>query len=282
MLRSYHENRGARKNRFVPMLALIAGVCAGQVLPSHNVLIHLPPGVASENVFIRYVLAGEKFGGWVRPVSGASFYAIGTSVGAIPATGLKAIIYVPGCALRTVDMRVSTSKNEEYSFLCRPLQTIRINGRLIPSDPLYRHGVNLQAKYVARWAHSFLGLADDSVLVIPVGDVSDLSADGRFRISVPDLFRDPVARAADEAGELQIWAQGKIGQNLLAKLIPADLVIATRMGGLRIEREYPSEVVFAPCATMRSPLHDEECFAHRSDIEGCDGQNRSAGPSWIR
>lgn len=249
-----------RLNGFLSALTLTAGVCAGQVS------IHLPPGVASERVFIRYVLAGEKFGGFVQSRAGVSSYEIRSTIGSIPATGLKAILYAPGCALQTLDIRLSPPKSGEYTFRCRPLDTISITGRIIQPELLYKHGVSLQARYVARWARGFLGLVDDSVMVIPIGDPADLSADGRFRISVPDLFRDPLAGAPDDAGELQIWAIDKAGGDLLALLIPA---IATRLGGLKILREYPSEVVFAPCAIVRSPLHDERGFAQRSDIDGC-------------
>jgi hypothetical protein len=254
------------------MLALIAHICAGQVSQAHHVLIRLPAGVASETVFIRYVLAGQKFGGWVQSAAGVSSYEIGTMAGDVPATGLKAVVYAPGCALQTIDMSLSASKDDEYSFLCRPLPKIRMNGRLIQSGPLYRHGVDLQARYIARWAHGFLGLRDDSVLTIPVGDRAEMSSDGRFGISIPDLFSDPLAGASSQRGELQIVAKDRASKELLALLIPAGNV-ATQAGGLRIEREYPAEVVFAACAVNRSILRDESGFARRSDVDGCDRQN---------
>jgi hypothetical protein len=252
------------------MLALTAGVCSGQVPPSHYIEIGIPPGVASESVFIRYVLAGEKLGGWTQPRSGLSSYIVSTMVGALPATGIKAIVYARGCAIQTLDVRLSSSRNEQYPFLCRPLGNVWIAGRLIQSDPLYKHGVKLQARYIARWAHGFLGLADDSVLVIPVGDVAELGADGRFRLSVPDLSRDPLAGTPGAAGEIQIWAEEKTSNDLLAQLIPTGHpIVITRMGGLKLQGEYPSETVFAPCAIDRSLLHDETGFARRSDIDGC-------------
>jgi hypothetical protein len=43
-----------------------------------------------------------------------------------------------------------------------------------------------------------------------------------------------------------------------------------RMGGLKIQSEYPSETVFAPCAAD-TPVHDAEGFALRPDIyDACD------------
>lgn len=241
---------------FLMMLAA-APLWAGQAV------IHLPPGVPSETVFIRYVRAGEKFGGWVRSQPGVFSYAIDTSIGAIPATGLKAIIYAPGCALQTVDLRLQGPKDQEYAFLCRPLANIRIDGRLIEARSLRESGAVIQARYIARWAHNFLGLTDDSVLVIPVGQTESLSADGHFEISVPDLSHDQLAASAD--GDLQFWVKDKTGGNLLAQLVAKG---ATRFGGLKIPREYSSELVFAACGVNRGPIHDNG-FARRSDLNGC-------------
>jgi hypothetical protein len=238
-------------------------ILAAAPLWAGQVLIHLPPGVPSETVFIRYVRAGEKFGGWVRSQAGVSSYAIDMSIGAIPATGLKAIIYAPGCAIQTVDLRLSGVKDEEYPFLCKPLASVRIEGRLIEARSLRENGALIQARYIARWAHSFLGLTDDSVLVIPVGQTQSLSADGHFEIAVPDLFHDQVAGSAD--GDLQFRVKDKTGENFLAQLIPKG---ATRLGGLKIPREYPSELVFAACAMNRTPIHDNG-FARRSDLNAC-------------
>jgi hypothetical protein len=228
-----------------------------------QVVIHLPPGVPSETVFIRYVRAGEKFGGWVPSRPGVASYAIDTSIGAIPATGLKAVIYAPGCAIQTVDLRLSGPKDEQYAFPCRPLPIVRIDGRLIEARSLRESGALIQARYIARWAHSFLGLTDDSVLVIPLGETESLSADGHFQISLPDLSNDQLAQSAD--GDLQFWARDKTGANLLAQLIAKG---STPLGALEIAREYPPELIFSACGTNRAPIHDNG-FARRSDLNGC-------------
>src|SRR2546429_400493 len=54
---------------FLRTLALVGGLCSGQIPQpptgrSHYLEIKLPPGVISESIFIRYLLAGEEFGGW--------------------------------------------------------------------------------------------------------------------------------------------------------------------------------------------------------------------------
>ena len=247
----------------------MAGACSGQIPqppagPSRYIEITLPRKVASERVWIRYLLAGDEFGGWVQPHPAVSSYFISTTREGRPATGIRAILYAPGCAIQTLDLPLSESNGGRFSFICRPLPEVSIPGRLTRSDRLYGRELKLQAKYVARWAQSFLGLGDETVMDIPVGDVVSLPADGRFRLSVPDLSQDPLAGTTDHPGEIQIWASAKTSGDLVALMIPAGpQAIKTRMGGLRLRSEYPSEVVFAACRLSPPQVHDARGFALR-------------------
>jgi hypothetical protein len=259
-------------------ILLVAGVCSGQVrqssaIPTKYVEIKFPRGVDSERVFIRYLLAGDDFGSWLQPRPGVSSYFVSTNHEGHQGTRIKAVLYAPGCAIQTLDLLVLGS-NQQYSFICRPLPNVWIAGAIEHSDRLYRHEVKLQAKYVARWAQSFLGLGEDIVTSIPVGDVAYPSADGRFRLSVPDLSQDPLAAGPGQAGELQIWARDKNTEKIIAQLIPAPAgpqVVKARMGGLKIQRGYDSEIVFAPCAVNPPQLHDATGFALRPDVgDSCD------------
>ena len=72
---------------FLRMTALTAGVCAGQVPPSHYIEINLPPGVASEGVL--FATFSPERNSEAQPRSGLSSYIIGTMVGALPATQSK-------------------------------------------------------------------------------------------------------------------------------------------------------------------------------------------------
>jgi hypothetical protein len=94
--------------RFLRTLVLVAGVCSGQIPqlpagPSHYIEIKLPRGVISESVFVRHLLAGEEFGGWVQPQPGVSSYFITTTHEGHPATRIKALLYAPGCAIQIAD-----------------------------------------------------------------------------------------------------------------------------------------------------------------------------------
>jgi hypothetical protein len=234
------------------MLVLTAAVCPSQI-PSHYVEIDIPRAVNSQNVFIRYILAGEELGGWVQPRAGVSSYIVGTTRQGQSATGIKAVLYAPGCAIQTLDIPLSNSNNPQYFFICQPLPNVSITGRLTDAERLSGHEVKVQARYIARWAQPFLGLAAGIPLTMPAGDVADLSTDNSFRISVPDLSRDPLASAPDHPGELQIWAKDKGTGDDIAQLIPeGSPVFKTRMGGLKIQSEYLPGAVFAPCALPRA------------------------------
>jgi hypothetical protein len=92
----------------------------------------------SESFFIRYVLKGEDFGGWVQPRSGVSSYFISTTFSGRPATGIKAILYAPGCAIRSFDIPLSGSNHAQYSFICQPIKSISIRGAVLRLDRLWR------------------------------------------------------------------------------------------------------------------------------------------------
>jgi hypothetical protein len=257
---------------FFASLLLCAGACFGQT-PRHYVEIKLPSEVPSQTFFVRYVLAGQDFGGWVDPRSGVSSYVIGTMLGGRPATGIKAILYAPGCAIRTLDLRLSGSDNPQYSFVCHPIPSISIAGTLVKDERLLKSSVQLQAKYAARWAHSFLGLSDVILTTIPIGDASNVTADGRFRIVIPDLSQDPLAAAPDHPGEIQIWAKDQTAESILAQLtVKVPQSLKTRMGGLKVRNEYPAEIVFAPCGVDGSSyFHDRMGFAIREEPNNfCD------------
>jgi hypothetical protein len=222
--------RSAKKSkiecvRILLLLVLTAGIGSSQ-LPSHYIAIDLPEEVRSEGVFIRYVLAGEELGGWVQPRPGISAYIIGTG----SAAGIKAVLYAPGCAIQTLDIVLSNSSNPRFAFLCRQLGNVEIAGKLVQTERLGRHEVKVQAKYIGRWVQQFLGLGDIRVS-IPVGDVADLSAHNRFRLTIPDFARD-------RPGEIRLWAKDKASGDDVAQLSP----------GLKIQSAYPAETIFAPCA----------------------------------
>ncbi len=248
----------------------------GQGTPPRSFEIELPPSVASETVFVRYCLFGE-FGDhctWVLPKRDVTSYTISATHDGVPATHVKALVYVPGCKMETIDFVPTVWKEPRYPFACNPLPVLSLTGVLTRSDRLHGHNVELQAKYMAYWGRTFFGNTDGSITTIPVGDVAVLTADNHFEISIPDLFQDPLAGPADHPGVLQVWAKDPESGNLVAVLIPANHNLdekTTNLGGLNIEPKYPANIVFVACAANEPHVHDHLHFSARSESsDACD------------
>ena len=247
------------------------GLCAilgsGQtsaIRESSRVEITVPASVASERLFVRYVLGGQDLGGAVYGPPNVSSFGISTVADGHPADRMKAILYAPGCEIQTLDLKL-TGSNIRYSFICQRVVNLEIHGILARPDRLWRHKVKLQTKYIPRWAGSFLGLGDTLITSIPVGDTTEISADGRFHLLLPDFSQSP-----GRTGEFRIVATDETNEAVVAMLVPPKSV-RTRMGGLVVRKDYPGELIFTPCAASSARVHDHEGFAIRPDIsDSCD------------
>jgi hypothetical protein len=132
-------------------------------------------------------------------------------------------------------------------------------------DRLWRHEVKLEVKYIGRWVEPFLGLGDLLTTSIPVGDATELSADGRFHLLLPYFSQTP-----ERSGEFRIVARDKTNEAIVATLVPPKSV-RTRMGGLVAQKEYPGELIFKPCAASAARAHDRVGFAIRPELrDSCD------------
>ena len=174
---------------------------------------------------------------------------------------------------QTLDLPVSGSNNQQFSFICRPLSSVWIAGALTRTDRFYGAKSNCRRNTLLDGRSRSLNLAMVTVTTVPIGDVTYLLRDGRFRrLSVADFSQDPLAGSPAHAGELQSWARDKASEDIVAQLVPVGLqVMKARMGGLKIQSEYPSEIVFAPCAANPPQVHNEIGFALRPDaFDACD------------
>jgi len=229
--------------RLLPLLLLSAAVWAAP--PANSVEIQLPPGVDSAHFFARYVLAGQDFGGWIDPRAGVTSYFIDTTVAGRPASGIRAILYAPGCAIQTLNASLP-APTAVFPFVCHPVSSVRIAGTIVRPSEFQGHQLTVQARYVLRWAAAFLGLDLNMVTGIPVGDPIDIAADHRFAISTPDL---------SSQGELEFQARERDTQDLLAWLMPDKTLPARAAGG---------PVAFSLCAIRENwTVHDRYGFALR-------------------
>jgi hypothetical protein len=256
------------RTTYIAIIGLCAILGSGQtsrVLGSSRVEITLPRSVASERLFVRYVLSGQDLGGAVYGPANVTSFGISTLADGHPADSMKAILYAPGCEIQTLDLKFTGSDSPRYSFICQRVPDLEIHGILARSDRLWRHQVRLQANYIAGWTESFLGLGDTLITSSPVGDPTDLSTDGRFRLLLPDFSQNP-----GRSGEFRIVAKDQTNEAVVAMLVPPKSV-RTRMGGLVVRRDYADELIFTPCAASSARVHDHEGFAVRPDTsDSCD------------
>jgi hypothetical protein len=235
-------------------------------MPAHYLEIKLPAGVAPEKFFGRYRLSGDDLGGWLQAAPGVNSYVIDTTVHGHPATGIKAILYAPGCAIQTLDLPLSPSENAQYSFACQRVGRSSISGTLIQPERLYTWDVDVQARYVPRWAQAFLGLSDGMVTSIPISEAVQLSTGGHFRLIIPDLSQDP------RPAEIGIRAIERTSDALVADLVPINpRSLRAPVRGLKPQSEYPDEIVFASCLANQQGPHDSFGFARRPEPGERDG-----------
>jgi hypothetical protein len=108
-----------RGGAFVASTAILVTLSLGQEARqadlSRHIEIKLPPSVPSEGFLVRYVLAGQDLGGWVHAPSGVPSFGISTMFDGRPATGMKAILYAPGCAIQKLDLKFSGPDSSQYS-----------------------------------------------------------------------------------------------------------------------------------------------------------------------
>jgi len=204
----------------------------------------------------------------VKPRNGVSSYTINVMRGGHPAR-IRGIIYLPGCAVRTFDISPAPLDYEGYPFSCLPLapcgspapwrgQTGSTGGRSPSRRSMWRAG------------RSEVLRVDESLLTsIPVGEPTELSRDGKFQLVVADL---PIARRTLsqwrdrdlDARQISWRPCGTTGSHCAG-------LIKGAHRRLKIQRTYPDEVIFTPCASGRAQMHDTIGFAHRPDgFDACN------------
>ncbi|MGC9970131.1 MAG: hypothetical protein ABSE56_06045 [Bryobacteraceae bacterium] len=209
-----------------------------------RISISFPPDVLSETVDIRYHMSGPfgGYGGFVRPQRDVHVYRIEAAVDGKPATGIKIIVYAPGCEIATFDEALSGLSTVPEEFTCRRLPSVSLSGKIIPKDVLRGRGPEVKVSYMAHWAHGFFGIVDGPVTAIPVATAIP-DAEGFFQVQLPDFGRDPTAARADRDGAFLFWLREAETWNVISKLEPSDFKSAT--GELRIQSWYPPDLTFA-------------------------------------
>jgi hypothetical protein len=171
-------------------------------------------------------------------------------------TAAGTLLYSAGCAIQT----------SPEPFVCIPVATIPIDGEIIFADRMFNRKVNLEVRYLARWAQQSLGLSP-AIPIIHLANGVELGENHAFHLTIPDLS------AGHEDAEIQIWARDKETGELVAQLmVEAPAELGTRMGGLKVQSHYPARIVFTTCAKnypIPQFLHDRTGFDRPVEYEAC-------------
>jgi hypothetical protein len=246
----YHIGMSARLMLWFSALMAVS-VCCAQTPPA-TFEFRIPDQVRPQDAFIRYVITGDDFGGWINTKPGVSSYHV--NIEGRRTSSIRAIFYAPGCAIEMVDIALQSTVNRQHSFACEPLATEQVDGKVQTTGWLDGRNVRIEAKYVARWAPGFLGIAKEVPLTIPLAQRAPIAADGRFQIAVPNFLRDAHSGAANGTGELQIWAVDADRGAEIAHLIPlGNANSGDRTGSLKLSAAYPNGLLFDVCSVGRQP-----------------------------
>src|ERR1039458_180120 len=119
----------------VGMVLNISVLASGQSLTergTHPFEIEFPQSVDIGMLQIGYFSTGSfgGYGEYVFEKSGEHRILLHTVVKGITATSLKAIVYVPGCQIVTIDVSDLARSRHEFSFQCTFLPTLTLRGKI--------------------------------------------------------------------------------------------------------------------------------------------------------
>jgi hypothetical protein len=205
---------------------------------AHPFAVDFPAKLDLAKLQARYFIAGD-FGGegeFVFEKPGEHRILLHTAVKGSPATCLKAILYVPGCQLATIDVPDLAESPREFNFECRPLPTIPFTGRIGSAETITDPRPVVAVEYMAFWAHSFFGIQDGIVTTFQIATVP-LGAGAVFKAALPDFSQDAVTQSHDtdlRKAKLSFMLRDATTWNILG-----------RLDDLPIQSVYPPEVGFS-------------------------------------
>ena len=158
---------------------------------------------------------------------------------------IRILVYASGCRFQTLVLAFSGKKNLQEQFVCRPLPTIKLKGR-IPADLVKNENAELVAVYTACWAPDFFGIADGFVTQLQVSTAKP-DSNGSFEIEIPDFAADMHSSSFDPSATLGLGLPDSRTLNPIARNLEPELPeFRTQTNTLRIQPAYPSGMRFLP------------------------------------
>ena len=211
------------------------------------VSISLPPSIPSELFQIFYLLSGPFGGasGYVQQHANLRAYEILASKDGHVATGIKILVYAPGCKIQRIDLALPKTSIVTKDFVCHGLPNVTLMGQIKPAQKPSMENGQLEINYMAYWAHEFFGIADGPVFEIRLGPVS-VGNNGMFRVELPDFSLElPASASFQPSASLRLHLRDeKTGNPIVDNLIPELPEFRSPEGHLIISSAYPADLQF--------------------------------------
>ena len=210
--------------------------------------IRLPSQVRSEQVQVRYFLAGPfgANGGFLKPEPERNSYLIETSVNHQAADSLRVILYAPGCQIVTLSIDSVSEAEKGADLNCEDLPPMTFSGRVDLPVALRARPYEVEITYLAYWAHTFFHIEDGPVTSFVLARVAP-DESGEFHVELPNFNKDGVTVSYRRDAGLQFIARELGTGNIVAFLAPVN-VHDNGSRDLAIKPKYPAEVIFKPAA----------------------------------
>ena len=197
------------------LLVLTSALNAQDMSPSPNFVrfsLVVPSNVPLENTKIYTAGAYDSF---LREQPQLHAYELQVS-----SAGVKVIAYLPGCEIDILELTPEIPTKQVLE--CRPLQTIKLSGKIIQREVLIGKVAEIEIHYMAYWAHEFAGT---HIGIVPEYRVAKVTPDnnGAFDVLLPDFARDAVSSRWKGKGKWRIFLREVATGNTLATLKPSEL-----------------------------------------------------------
>jgi hypothetical protein len=232
------------------VVLLFATQSNAQTGPTHSdthVTLQFPPQAIATGVQIHAILSGS-FGGHgdiIRTQPGVSQHALPASVNGIPATKLKALVYMPGCQLARVKIKLGEASVQQ-PLKCFALPETLLQGRIEKDAASVQPSAlfEVQILYKVNRSNRFLDIADGPVTTFMVA-IAPINDDLTFSVSLPQLNQDPfeIDALPEDKGEFSLLVRDKKTGNIFGELKPSQF--ATWIGGIELHSRYPPNLSFS-------------------------------------
>jgi hypothetical protein len=173
-------------------------------------------------------------------------YVIDASVGGTAADRVRAVLFIPGCEMTTLDVAIQ-GKDVVREAKCALLPRWTLKGQIVDAAITKTGWLKVDVTYRANWVSTLFaaGVEQANVFNKPLVefDVASVpvSKNKSFSVELPILARDPAEKSAEaeDRGELIFTLRNTETKDGVTLGILRPDKFATSSGGLELKTEYP-------------------------------------------